>query len=98
MRTGSKFKRSYDKNYDKILLKEIKSAYLTSNQLQANVETKFINEIQGYSQGNIDLDRYGKNYDAEILYENCTKKIVYESSRGRKIDFSGLKVDWKKIF
>ena len=52
--------------------------------------------MQGYSQGNIDLDRYGKNYDAEILYENCTKKIVYESSRGRKIDFSSLKVDWRK--
>ena len=61
---------------------------------QANVETKFINEHQGHIQGNIDFDRYGKNYDAEILYENCTKKIVYESSRGRKIDFSGLKVDW----
>jgi len=63
---------------------------------QANVETKFINEHQGHSQGNIDLDRYGKNYDAEILYENCTKKIVYESSRGRKINFSALKVDWGK--
>ena len=61
---------------------------------QANVDTKFINEHQGHSQGNIDLDRYGKHYDAEILYENCTKRIVYESSRGRKIDFSGLKVDW----
>jgi len=65
---------------------------------QANVDTKFINEHQGHSQGNIDLDRYGKNYDAEILYENCTKEIVYESSRGRKIDFSGLKVDWGKFF
>ena len=64
---------------------------------QANVETKFINEHQGHSQGNIDLDRYGKHYDAEILYENCTKRIVYESSRGRKIDFSGLKVDWGRM-
>ena len=63
---------------------------------QANVETKFINEHQEHSQWNIDLDRYGKNYDAEILYENCTKKIVYESSRGRKINFSALKVDWGK--
>ena len=63
---------------------------------QANVDTKFINEHQGHSQGNIDLDRYGKNYDAEIIYENVTKRIVYESSRGRKIDFSGLKVDWGK--
>ena len=63
---------------------------------QANVDTKFINEHQGHSQKNIDLDRYGKAYDVEILYENCTKKIVYESSRGRRIDFSGLKVDWEK--
>ena len=75
-----------------------KLAYLTSNQLQANVETKFINEHQGHSQGNIDLDRYGKNYDAEIKYENVTKIIVYESSRGRKIDFSGLKVHWNNVF
>ena len=65
---------------------------------QANVDTKFINEHKGHSQGNIDLDRYGKNYDAEILYENCTKKIVYESSRGRRIDFSSLRVDWDKIY
>ena len=49
-------------------------AYLTLKEFQANVETKFINEHQGHSQGNIDLDRYGKNYDAEILYKNCTKK------------------------
>ena len=63
---------------------------------QANVDTKFINEHQGHSQGNIDLDRYGKNYDAEIIYENVTKRIVYESSRGRKIDFSESKVDWGK--
>ena len=49
-------------------------AYLTLKEFQANVETKFINEHQGHSQGNIDLDRYGKNYDAEILNKNCTKK------------------------
>ena len=64
---------------------------------QANVDTKFINEHQGHSQRNIDLDRYGKNYNAEVIYEHCTKRIVYESSRGRKIDFSGLKVDWKRV-
>ena len=61
---------------------------------QVNVHRKFINEHQGYSQGDIDSDRYGKSYDAEIIYENVTKRIVYESSRERKIDFSGLKVDW----
>ena len=78
----------------RLLSKIQKLAYLTSNQLQANVETKFINEHQGYSQGNIDLDRYGKNYYAEIICENVTKRIVYESSRGRKIDYFGLKVEW----
>ena len=55
-----------------------------------NVHTKFINEHQGHSEGNIDLDRYGKHYDAETLYEDYTKRIVYENSIGRKIDFSGL--------
>ena len=74
-----------------------KLSYLTSQQFQANVDTKFINEHQGHSQGGIDLDRYGKHYNAEILYENCTKKIVYESSRRRKIDFTGLKVDWGMV-
>ena len=64
--------------------------------IPANMDTKFINEHQGHSQGNIDLDRYGKNYDAEIIYENVTKGIVYESSKGRKIDFFGLRVDWGK--
>ena len=66
-------------------------------QFHANVDTKFINEHQGHSQGNIDLERYGKHYDAGILHENC-KKILYEISRGRKIDSSGLKFDWEKIF
>ena len=64
---------------------------------QENVETKFINEHQGHNQGNIDLERYGKHYDAEILYESCTKRIIYESSRGRKNNISGLKVDWKSV-
>ena len=80
----------------RLLSKIQKLAYLTSNQLQANVDTNFINEHQGHSQGNIDLDMYGKNYDAEII-ENVTKRIVYESSRGRKIDFCDLKVDWNKF-
>ena len=60
------------------------------------MDTKFINEHQWHSQGKIDLDRYGKKYDAETIYENVTKRIVYESSRGRKIDFSGLYKDWEK--
>ena len=41
-----------------------------------------------------------KERDTQInTLQNClTKKIVYESSRGRKIDSSGLKVDWDKNF
>ena len=76
LQTHSRFKRSYDKYNDIILLKEIKSAYLTSNQLQANVETKFINEHQGHIQGNIDLDKYGKNYYAEIIYVVCVDALA----------------------
>jgi integrase len=30
---------------------------------QSGVEPHFINELMGHSQGNIDLDRYGKNYN-----------------------------------
>ena len=64
--------------------------------IPANGDTKFINEHQSHSQENIDLDRYDKKYDAETIYENVTKIIVYESSRRRKIDFSGLYKDWEK--
>ena len=51
----------------------------------------------GHSQGNIDLDRYGKRYNPDILYNKCVKKIVFETSQKRGIDFLALKLDWKKI-
>ena len=57
----------------------------------------YINELMGHSQGNIDLDRYGKGYNPDILFNKCVKKIVYETSHTRKIDFHSLKLDWKKI-
>ena len=60
---------------------------------QAGVQPHFINELLGHSQGNIDLDRYGKAYNPEVLHEKCMKNLIYETSRGRRIDFSGLKVD-----
>ena len=64
---------------------------------QEGVEPHFINELVGHSQGNIDLDRYGKQYNPDILYNKCVKRIVYQTSHKRNIDFLSLKLDWKKI-
>ena len=64
---------------------------------QLGVEPHFINELVGHSQGNIDLDRYGKRYNPDILYNKCVKRIVYQTSQKRGIDFLSLKLDWKKI-
>ena len=72
--------------------------HTVSNHLkQKGVEPHFINELLGHSQGNIDLDRYGKGYNPDILFNKCVKKIGYQTSHSRGIDFSPLKVDWKKI-
>jgi integrase len=64
---------------------------------QKGIEPHFINELLGHSSGNIDLDRYGKGYNPDILYNKCVKKIFYETSHKRGIDFKSLKMDWKKI-
>ena len=64
---------------------------------QKGIEPHFINELLGHSTGNIDLERYGKGYNPDILYNKCVKKIFYETSHKRGIDFKSLKVDWKKI-
>ena len=64
---------------------------------QKGVEVSFINELVGHHHGNIDLDRYGKGYNSDIIYNNCVKKIQYETSHTRGIDFKSLKIDWKKI-
>ena len=64
---------------------------------QLGVEPHFINELIGHSQGNIDLDRYVKGYNPDILYNKCAKRIVCQSSHKRGIDFLALKLDWKKI-
>ena len=64
---------------------------------QKGVEPHYINELMGHSQGNIDLDRYGKGYNPDILFNKCVNKIVYATSHTRKIDFHSLKLDWKKI-
>ena len=64
---------------------------------QKGIEPHFINELVGHTSGNIDLDRYGKGYNPDILFNKCVKKIVYEISHTRGIDFKSLKVDWVKI-
>ena len=64
---------------------------------QKLVDISFINELVGHHHGNIDLDRYGKGYTTDIIYNKCVKKINYETSHTRGIDFKSLKMDWKKI-
>ena len=64
---------------------------------QKGVEPHFINELLGHSSGNIDLERYGKGYNPDILYNKCIRKIVYQTSSNRPIDFLQLKVDWEDI-
>jgi len=64
---------------------------------QKGIEPHFVNELLGHTTGNIDQDRYGKGYNPDILYNNCVKKILYQTSHNRPIDFKSLKMDWKKI-
>jgi integrase len=64
---------------------------------QKLVDISFINELVGHHHGNIDLDRYGKGYNSDIIYNKCVKKIHYETSHKRGIDFKSLKMDWEKI-
>jgi len=64
---------------------------------QQGIDVSFINELVGHSSGNIDLDRYGKGYNSDILYNKCVKKILYQTSHMRGIDFKSLKIDWEKI-
>ena len=64
---------------------------------QKLVDISFINELVGHHHGNIDLDRYGKGYNSDILYNKCVNKILYQTSHMRGIDFKSLKMDWGKI-
>jgi integrase len=64
---------------------------------QKLVDISFINELVGHHHGNIDLDRYGKGYTTDIIYNKCVKKINYETSHTRGIDFKSLKMDWGEI-
>ena len=58
---------------------------------QKGIEPHFVNELLGHSTGNIDLERYGKGYNPSILYNKCVKKISYQTSEKRWIDFKSNK-------
>ncbi len=64
---------------------------------QKGIEPHFVNELLGHSSGNIDMDRYGKGYNPDILYNKCVKKILFQTSHNRPIDFLQLQVNWKEI-
>ena len=64
---------------------------------QKGIEIHYINEMMGHTSGNIDLDRYGKGYNPDMIYNKCVKRVLFETSHARGIDFSPLKLDWKKI-
>ena len=64
---------------------------------QKGIDFSFINEYVGHKQGNIDLDRYGKGYNPDILYNKCVSKIVFETYHTRVIDFKILRMNWEKI-
>ncbi len=63
---------------------------------QKGIDLNFINELVGHSSGNIDLDRYGKGYNPNLLFKKCIKRFNYQVNR-KSIDFKSLKIDWKKI-
>ena len=64
---------------------------------QKGIDVSYINDLVGHHSGNIDLDRYGKSYNPDILYNKCVKKIVYQTSHLRGIDFKVLQMNWKKL-
>ena len=64
---------------------------------QKGIDVSYINDLVGHHSGNIDLDRYGKSYNPDILYNKCVKKIVYQTSHMRGIDFKVLQMNWKKL-
>ena len=64
---------------------------------QKGIETSYINELLGHSSGNIDESRYGKGYYPDTLFNKCIKRISYQTSPKRWLDFISLKMEWDKI-
>ena len=81
---------------DPSVINQIKSGVIDYLK-QIGVEPHFIAEYVGQTHGSMTMDRYGKGYNPDILYNKCVKRIVYQTSQKRSIDFLSLKLDWKKI-
>ena len=64
---------------------------------QKGVEINYIQDLVGHSQGNVTQGRYGKGFNPGILFNKCVKKILYQTSHMRVIDFKILRMDWKKL-
>ena len=64
---------------------------------QKGVEINYIQDLVGHSQGNVTQGRYGKGFNPGILFNKCVKKILYQTSHMRGIDFKILRMDWKKL-
>jgi integrase len=64
---------------------------------QKVVEPNFVKELLGHSSGKGEWDSCGKNYEPEIMFNKCIKRIVYKTSKNNSVDFRRLKVDWKII-
>ena len=105
---GGHYKKNVSRFWNERLLKklEIKTDKKNFHSLrhtaidhlkQKGIDLNFINELVGHSSGNIDLDRYGKGYNPDMIYNKCMNKVLFETSHARGIDFSPLKLDWKKI-
>jgi len=70
---------------------------VTDHLKQKGIEPHFINELLGHGQKNIDLDRYGNGYNPDIIFNKCVKRISYQTSQTRWINFTNLKVDWNNL-
>ena len=81
---------------DTVKSKKDRYAHL-ANARQKGIETSYINELLGHSSGNIDESRYGKGYYPDTLFNKCVKRISYQTSPKRWLDFISLKMEWDKI-
>jgi len=64
---------------------------------QKGIEINFINKLVGQSTGNISVERYGNGYNPDIIFNKCVKRISYQTSQTRWINFKNLKVDWTSL-
>ena len=74
---------------------ETKKGLLEGRWIVQNKES--ISQPSFISTNVIDGDRYGKGYNPDIIYNKCVKKILYQTSSNRPVDFLQLQVNWEGI-